>query len=723
MRRIKQTALALLATSAFLVLGCGGGDAGPAGARGAQGEQGTQGEPGMPGTPGLNDPTINAVNPPIGFLNRNISVTIGGNDTAWGDGTTVDFGAGIQAKVVSANPGLLLVDLTIDEGAALGPRDVIVSGGADGAMLTLKGVFQVAAPIEVGDIQGTLAQGSIFVARAKQKDISTPFDTSGSGKNVSVTLGPGLEASIDEVETYTIDFNGHVDVDTPPGDFDLRVASGLASESLSSIAPKAGTVAARAPKPLVEGVQSPDSVATPFESYLYSFAPGPHKLVSIDVGAADSGTSPNFALLPESGKFADLISFGPSGRLLTTSDKPVYVIYWDNSGASGYPFDIYVTTQDSGDLEPNDTCATAQALGSPSNSLVNLSLRDQSDEDWFVLTTVAADIGKIVHTVTKPGDEKTDTYVEVFKGTCANLVPMGAPSEDKNYHEDHSSGSISAAGKVYVKVSNSPSSSFKGSFYDLDIEMLRSEVEPNNLCNQANAITALPADLKFASLGGDADADWYAVTVSAANVGKLLDITTWAGDENTDTYIEVYSGNCASPALIAKSPDKDYLDTLQVGPIAAAGTYFVRISNSPTYPYAGAKYNVSFSAVIPPDIEPNDLCTQAQPGGALGSTVGPLELSSQADVDWHIFPASAADVGKSVHVVTSPGDSNTDTVVEVFDGTCAALNPLGGASTDIFYHEDHLSAPITQPGFVYVKISNSPVAYVDSAYMLTVTYE
>lgn len=720
MKRISKTALALLATSALFVLGCGDAEVGPAGARGAPGEQG---EPGMPGTPGSNDPTINAVNPPIGYLNRNISVTIGGNDTTWTDATSVDFGPGIQAKVVSANPGLLLVDLTIEEGAALGPRDVIVSGGVDGAMLTLKGVFQVAAPIEVGDIQGTLAQGSIFVARAKQKDMSTPFDTSGGGKNVSMTLGPGLEAAIDEVEPYTVDFNGHVDVDTPPGDFDLRVASGLPSETQSSMAPKAGTVAARAPTPLVEGVQSPGSVAAPFESYLYSFAPGPHKLVSIDVGSADSGASPNFALLPESGKFADLISFGPSGRLLTTSDKPFYVIYWDNSGASGYPFDIYVSSQDSGDLEPNDTCATAQTLGSPSNSLLNLSLRDQGDEDWFVLTAGAADIGKLVHTVTKPGDQKTDTYVEAFQGTCANLLPLGAPSEDKNYHEDHSSASISAAGKVYIKVSNSPTSSFGGSFYDLDIELLRSEVEPNNLCNQANAITSLPADLQFASLGGETDADWYAVTVSAANVGKLLDITTWAGDENTDTYIEVYSGNCAAPALIAKSSDKDFLDTLQVGPIAAAGTYFVRISNSQVYPYAGAKYNVSFSAVIPPDVEPNDLCTQAQPGGALGSTVGPLALSSQADVDWHIFPASAADVGKSVHVVTSPGDSNTDTVVEVFEGSCASLTPLGGASTDIFYHEDHLSAPITQAGFVYVKISNSPVAYVDSAYMLTVTFE
>lgn len=711
LRRGRYT-LALLTLGALFVVGCGDAEVGP---------QGPPGSNGMPGEPGLNDPAINAITPRKVFLDRQVTVTIGGNDTAWSDMATVDFGAGITSKIVSISPAFIVADLTIDETAALGPRDVIVTNGTADSPLTLKGAFEVAAPLAITQLQGTLAQGSIYVARMRQLDVTTPLDPSSGGKNVSMSSAAGLGMTIEEVQDYTLDFTGYVDVDTAAGDFDYRVVSGRPGEEIASLAPKAAKVTARTPMPLVEGTQTAGSVATPFESYLYSFAPGPHKLVNIDTSAMDPNALAGFVLLPESGKFADLVSFGASGRLLTVTDQPIYMVYWDASGASGYPFDFNIATEASDDLEPNDTCATAQALNvATPAALKNLSLRSNADEDWFVITAAAGDVGKVVHATTKPGDTKTDTFVEVFSGTCANLVPLGAASADQGYHEDHSSANIAGAGKVFLKVSNSPSSSHKGSYYDLDVKLEKSEQEPNNACAQANAITSLPLDLGFASLAAADDVDWYAVTVTAADVGKLLEISTTPGDENTDTYIEVYSGACGSPMLLGTSKDSEFHESLQVGPIAAPGVYRVRVSNSPTYPYGGSKYDIHFSTVDAPDQEPNNTCAQAQQGPALGMTLGPLTLPSQTDEDWFVFPISAADVGKSVHVVTAPGDSNTDTLVEVFEGACGSPVSLGGPSTDLFYHEDWLSSPVTQPGVVYVKVSYSPASYVDDAYTLTV---
>jgi hypothetical protein len=723
MIRIGNSALTALALGAVFAIGCGDGTAGPAGPRGTDGSPGTPGAPGDPGMPGSNDPSINVINPGAVYLSRSASVTIGGNGTSWTDKTTVDFGPGINAEIAAVNAGLLLVNLTIDETAATGARDVVVDSGADGGKVTLTGVFKVEAPLAIKGYQGTLAQGSIFVAHAEQRDLSTPFDATSDGENVTMTSAAGVEPVVNEVQEYTIDFNALVDVDTAPGDFDLHVASGLPNEVVSSPAPKALAIAARAPTALAEGQQSPGMVAAPYESYLYSFAPGAHKLVTIDASAGDSSATPSFALLPESGKFADVVSFGSSGRVLTVTDKPIYVIYWDNTGASGYSFDIDIKTVDSDDLEPNDACAMAQPLGGAASSLANLSLRGEGDEDWFVLDAAMVDVGRVVHVATRPGDDATDTLVEVFKGTCASLTPLGSPSGDTGYHEDHASAPISAPGPIYIKVSNSPTSSSGGSFYDLDVELLKTEIEPNDACAQANTVSSLPSDLKFVSLGSETDEDWFAVTVTAADVGKLLDVTTSAGDENTDTRIEVYSGGCGSPTLLGTSDDKSFLDTIQVGPLPSAGVYLVRIAASPGYPYAGSRYNVSFSAAVPPDMEPNDTCAEAQAGGAFGSALGPLNLPDQSDVDWFVFPASAADVGKSVRVVTAPGESNTDTVVEAFDGTCAALNTLGGASTDLFYHEDWQSAPITQAGLVYVKVSYSQTAYYASAYTLNVWYQ
>lgn len=729
MFRRSQIASGLLVVGALFAMGCS--DAGTAGPRGndgtdgtdgMNGTDGTDGTDGMNGMDGSNDPTINAITPRKVYLDRKTTVTIGGNDTAWSDMATVDFGAGITSQIVSSSPALLTVDLTIDEGAATGARDVVVTNGAAGA-ITLKGAFEVSAPLSISAVQGTLAQGSIFVARVRQNDLSTPFDPSSDGDNVSVTSGAGVSMSLDEVQDYTIDFTGKVDVNTAPGEIDIRAVSGLSGEKVSSIAPKAGTVVARMPVALVEGMQSPGSVAMPYESYLYSFAPGAHKLVNIETSAMDSKANPRFVLLPQSGKFDDLVSFDSSGRLLTESNQPIYIIYWDSNGASGYPFDIAISTDTSDDLEPNDTCATAQTLGTGPSALRNLSLRNKTDVDWFAINVTAAEVGKLVHATTKPGDENTDTYVEVFGGTCANLVALGAPSEDKNYHEDHASTAITAAGKVFVKVSNSPTSSFKGTYYDLDVELQKSEAEPNDACAQANAVTTLPADLQFASLSNDSDVDWYNVTVTAADVGKLLEVTTSPGDDNTDTYVEVYSGNCGSTTLLGTSKDTAFHESLQVGPIMTAGVYRVRISNSPTYPYAGSKYNVNFSMALPPDVEPNNTCMQAQQGAALGAELGPMSLSSITDEDWLVYPVSAADIGKSVHVVTAPGDSNTDTVVEVFEGTCAAPVSLGGPSSDFFYHEDWTSSPLTQAGLVYVKVSYSSAGYADAGYVVTVSFE
>lgn len=121
--------------------------------------------------------------------------------------------------------------------------------------------------------------------------------------------------------------------------------------------------------------------------------------------------------------------------------------------------------------------------------------------------------------------------------------------------------------------------------------------------------------------------------------------------------------------------------------------------------------------------EPNDSCAQAQQIVAPVFT-GTYTLSSKTDVDWFVLPVKAADVGKQVHVVTSAGQSNTDTQVEVFSGTCAGLTTMGGPSTNSTVHENWMSTPIGQAGSVYVKVSYSaPAVYSGSKYRTTVTFE
>lgn len=716
-----------LAVSALLTVGCGGdgttGPQGPAGPPGTSGDKGDKGDPGE--STGNTDPQVSLITPGTIYLQRTIDVTIAGDNTKWDDSVDVDFGPDIQVEGLFVTPASIIATITIDEAAELGYRDVVVTPGGEGGMpITFPEAVLVDQPIFVPGFAGTLAQGSIFLTRVHLNDLSTPFDSAGSPDYpyVSVTSAAGVDPQVQEAQPFTLDLLTFVDVDGTTGDVDVRVRSGLQGLETESLAPKAIPISPRAPKALVEGMPNSGMVATPLETILYSFTPsGPGQIITIASTSADPNATPSFALLPPSGRFADLVSYGPTGTIATTTVDPIYIVVWDNSGASGYSFDISVSSKGSDEVEPNDACDKAQAVASLPAALTNLSLSGQTDEDWFVFDAAAADVGKVVHVLTKAGDPDTDTYIDVFSGPCNSLTTLGGPSSDADYHEDFTSKPIPAAGKIYIKVSNSPFYPYAGSIYDMDIELVQGEIEPNDTCAQSVNVAAFPLDLSGAALANETDEDWYTFTVAAGDVGSLLQVVTTPGEPNTDTYVQVYSGDCANLVDFAQSSDLDYHEALTTGPLAA-GTYFVKIGQSPSYPFAGSDYNLSMNVIKPADIEPNNMCTEAQGIMMLGQDVGPLFLPDDLDEDWFTFMAAAGDVGKAVHVVTSPGDPNTDTLVEVFEGDCMNLVSLG-LSSDASYHEDLVTAPITAAGPIYVKVSYSSFGFAGDEYKLNVVIE
>lgn len=713
---------------AALSLGCTG-DAGPKGDPGAQGvpgAQGAQGDKGDQGDPGLNDPVAGMMLPRQGFLGRTIDVTLLGDDTVWTDQATVDFGAGVTVnKVTMLTRSALMANVTIEETAALGDHDVIVTDGA--GMTTMPAPFVVAPPVEITGFGGTLAQGSIVFGLSELKDLDTPWDTIGAPDfpNLAVQTGMGMDVLIQDATPFSMEWLMFVDVNSASGDTDFRVTSGpFAQTAISSLQPAALPMKARQPAMLVAGAQNLGMVVAPLESLLYSFQPGIHKLVTISATATDPAASPNFALLPHSGSFKDLVSYGPTGMFVTSADTPIFVVYWDNSGASGYDVNFDVDAKDSDDLEPNDSCDKAQVLSALPANLKNLSLSSGTDEDWFLYNAKASDVGKLMNVLTKPGQDFTDTYVDVFTGNCMNLTSLGGPSSDVDYHEDFTSKPIPAAGPIWIKVSNSPFYPYAEALYDMDISLVQTEVEPNDMCGQANALPPLPATLGGASLSSGTDEDWYSVTVGAADVGKVLLVETTPGDPNTDTYVELYNGNCAALNLLGSSDDFNYHETFYSAPLPAAGVYYVKVLNSPFYPYAGAAYNLSVSLVQPVDKDPtNDICTSAQ-SEMMPLNLSPMFLTSATDEDWLVF-TGASKAGSTIHVITSPPKQTTDTLVEVFEGTtCNTMTSLGGPSDDFNYHEDWVSTPMMTTGQnVYVKISNSPFGYSGDEYTLSVVVE
>jgi hypothetical protein len=408
------------------------------------------------------DKSVSGVNPQAVFAARTTVVTVSGSGTDWSEGVQVDFGPGITVDdVVVASPTAVVARVTVTSDATLGPRDVTVGGSVynDG--------FSVVSPLRV-TLQGTMAQGSILLVRLQSLDFSTPFDTTSESlglfgpfvfPNIVADVPEGVELNVDDVQPYLIDATLYVDVNAPAGVSPLQVLSGPAGQETSFPLPGGLDIAARTPITLVAGAPSNGSIETPYASALYQFTPGAGANVLEMLSSGTGEATPKFALLPSSGRLGGLISYGRTISLLSQSTQPYYLVYWDNTGASGYSFTMLVdetsvTTADEVDTD-NETPDTAQVLTAEPYAVKEAALDDADDVDWFRLAVTADDIGKAVHVRTFGGDLFTDTVLQIFGAGGVN-DPLSDESPDTGYHENWTSNAITDAGNIYVKVSASP---------------------------------------------------------------------------------------------------------------------------------------------------------------------------------------------------------------------------------------------------------------------------
>lgn len=440
------------------VAACGGSDgatgpAGPAGSAGPQGSSGTE------------NPSVSGVTPGKAFLARKLDVTVSGYGTSWSSTTTIDFGAGIKVNSITvASPTALVANITVDKTATPGARDVTVTDGTNKEVY--KGAFNLQPPSTV-TTQGTLAQGSIVSAHVTDKDLSTPFDTTSTGDglftpisytNLNVSGVMGASADVASANFFGLDLTMLVDVTAPTTAQTLTITSGPAGEATDDEFPMPGAIkfAARTPVMLTSGTMANGTIAKPLDSVLYQFTPGASlSIVDIVAASNDVNASPSVALLPKSGKFADLVSFSAKPTLVTTNADPYYAIYWDNTGTTGAFSVLATSTAATGanETEPNNTFATAQTAASLPFVLQGATLSSATDEDWVKYTAVAGDVGKKFHVQTVPGDKKTDTVVQIF--SADGTTSFAGPSADTTYHENLVSGAITTAGVYYIKFSAS----------------------------------------------------------------------------------------------------------------------------------------------------------------------------------------------------------------------------------------------------------------------------
>jgi hypothetical protein len=408
------------------------------------------------------DQSVSGVFPSSAFLGRKVRVEISGDVTSWKDGTTVDFGPGVTVQSVkAASPTTLFAEITVADDAAPGLRDVTVDG-----KLVLKEAFQLESAITL-KFRGMAAQGSIATFSINNHDFDTPFDDTSTGDgfftpieytNTFVETPSGVRLEISSVSPYTITGTAFFDVDAAPGP--VVVNSGLDADLVKSGLGIDLPVTARAATALVANTAATGMVAEAFDSALYEFTPAASPaLATFRAASTSQAATPAVALLPGSGKFDEMLAYGPNNALVQQTAGKTYAVYFDNGGGFGYNFTVTANGQmltAAAEAEPNNAIAQASVATVMPFLMTNGSLAGVADVDWIRVNITNAELGKKIRIVTTGNDPMTDTVVQVFKsdGTTA----FGLPSGDEGYHENHTSPVINAAagtGAYYVKVTAS----------------------------------------------------------------------------------------------------------------------------------------------------------------------------------------------------------------------------------------------------------------------------
>ncbi len=555
---------------------CGG--SGDTGATGKPGEAGEKGDTGDKGDGTTTDPSVSAVTPPGAFLERTSMVTISGFGTAWTSSATVDFGTGITVdSSTTASPTAIVATITVASDATLGSRDVIVTEGSDS--VTYSDAFTVAAPLASGTVVGTQAQGSILMGRAELVDTSKPFDTSNSFGYLGVLADGNSYGFVQDASSVSLDYVAFLDVSATAGKTDIVVESGETGSLTSSRATAALDVTARTPVKLVSGTPTTTTASGAYASYLFEYTVPEKTLGTFTAKTADTGADPAFFLLPASGNFEDRMSFSSSKSV---APGAYYLVYFDQTGTTGYDFDVDVTEVPSDELA-NDTCMTAQTVATLPASLQNLTLSDVDDEDWFKLTVGAGDVGSSFIVSTSPGDTDTDTLLEVVKDDCTSSLGV---SSDADYHETLASDPIPAAGTYYLRVRNSQLYGYAGSVYNLSIAVCASaESEPNDTYQTADAACAGPM---AADIGTSGDEDWFAIDLQAgqeltAETKDGVNDVCGYGAADIDTDLAIFDTDGTTQLAFDDWGNTSGYCSIDTITAPTTGTYFVRIRASQQY--------------------------------------------------------------------------------------------------------------------------------------------
>lgn len=313
----------------------------------------------------------------------------------------------------------------------------------------------------------------------------------------------------------------------------------------------------------------------------------------------------------------------------------------------------------------------------------------------------------INHDFSKPFDVTTDD-----SGAFVNLQVSAPSGMTLRYLE---SSAYQLSGYAFIDVDTTPGP------FSIVSGPIGNQVTSNlgvDLDIQARTPLAL-TDMATGTLASVGDSALYAIDASAAPALVRAAATT-TGDGDPVTALLGPSGRWSDAIGSA----------LAIQP--TAGTVYLVVYDAATG--SGYEYTVSGVSEKLTSAAEGDDVSNGTTAGALVASAMPFQqtggtLSGIADVDMIEFTVSAANAGKRLHIIADSADGETDTVVNVIDGSATSftggLVDEGGCFTlfGLTCGENVISDPLPE-GTYYIEISAGAAFLADfDAYDLYAWFE
>ncbi len=171
-----------------------------------------------------------------------------------------------------------------------------------------------------------------------------------------------------------------------------------------------------------------------------------------------------------------------------------------------------------------------------------------------------------------------------------------------------------------------------------------------------------------------------------------------------------------------------YTDQYELEPVEGEGPYYLVVWDG--YGDNDYAYTIDVDFRSPPAPVPDDTCATVASTTSMPIVEQAGNLDWFDDQDWFRVDVASGDLGKVLHVVTSPGADFADTLVDVYRGSsCTGLERLLQSDEDPIldpdWHEDVTTAPLDTAGTYYVVVKANEYFYdfAETAYVLDVTLE